>query len=56
MSRFVLGFLVGALAMYWYPAHGESVVRDVVDWFQDTAADYGSSPRGTGSTETHVFR
>ena len=56
MSRFVLGFLVGALAMHLYAIHGNTVMRDVVDWFQDTAADYGPSPRGAGSTEIHAFR
>jgi hypothetical protein len=56
MSRFVLGFLVGALAMYCYADLGETVVRDVVDWFQDTAADYGPSPRGTEPTAIHAFR
>lgn len=48
MSRFVLGFLVGALAMYWYAANGGTVVSDVVDWFQDTAVGYGTAPSGTG--------
>ncbi len=45
MGRFVLGFLIGVLAMYWYAAHGDTAVRSLVDWFQDTAAGYGSSPR-----------
>jgi len=45
MGRFVLGFLAGVVAMYWYAAHGDTVVRDVTAWFQDTAANYAASPR-----------
>ena len=45
MSRFVLGFLVGALAMYWYAVDGGTALSDVVDWFQDTAGGYGAGPK-----------
>ena len=43
MSRFVLGVLVGALAMHWYAVYGGTAVGDVVDWFQDTAGGYGTA-------------
>ena len=43
MSRFVLGFLVGALAMHWYAVYGGTALGDVTDWFQDTAGGYGAA-------------
>lgn len=44
MGRFVLGMLVGAVAMYWYDIYGDAVLRDVVRWFLDTAGGYGQPP------------
>jgi len=34
--------------MHWYAVHGGTVLSDVVDWFQDTAVGYGTTPSGTG--------
>ena len=48
MSRFVLGFLVGALAMYWYAGHGGAVLQDAVGWLEHTAAGYASPSEGAG--------
>ena len=39
-KRFVLGFVVGVCAMYWYIHNSDSVVSDAGSWMERSASAY----------------
>ena len=40
MKRFLVGFLIGAGAVYWYAHYGPGVERAAVEWAEDAASGY----------------
>lgn len=39
-KRFMIGFVVGIGAMYWYIHNGEQVVTNADEWMQRSASQY----------------
>jgi len=39
-KRFVMGFIVGIAAMYWYIHSGEGLIADMYSWINGSAAKY----------------
>ena len=39
-KRFMIGFVLGIGAMYWYIHNGEALMADMDSWMGDAAADY----------------
>lgn len=39
-KRFMIGFVVGISAMYWYIHNGDAVVSDAGGWMEKSASAY----------------
>ncbi len=39
-KRFMIGFVIGVGAMYWYIHHADETVRGASDWMQRSASQY----------------
>jgi hypothetical protein len=44
LKRFLIGFLVGIGAMYWWIHHSDQTFADAQSWMQNSASNY----RGDG--------
>lgn len=47
MRLFVLGFLLGALSMYWFDTSGDQAIVSAVEWLEGSASNY----RGTDGAD-----
>jgi hypothetical protein len=46
MNRFIVGFLAGALAMYWLSGHTPALMHSLATWFESTSRHYSGLPGG----------
>ena len=42
LKRFVIGFVIGVGAMYWYIHHADSTLAEADNWMQKSASNYRS--------------
>lgn len=40
LKRFLIGFVLGIGAMYWYIHNGEDVIARTTKWFESSASGY----------------
>jgi hypothetical protein len=40
LKRFIVGFVIGVGAMYWYIHHAEETFEDASHWMQRSASQY----------------
>jgi hypothetical protein len=55
MNRFIVGFLAGALAMYWVGGHAPGLMRSMAGWLENTSRHYSGLPSGR-PTDVHPVR